>query len=212
MRTEKLIDALAADAGTPPAKLGRAFWTGVAAAVALCAALFFILLGPREDFSRAMTTMRFDFKFVATIAWGAAAAWLALRLARPGDDAGGAWKALLVAPALLAVAVALELAAMPRETWMPRLIGRHALVCLTYVPILSSLPLVAVLAAMRRGAPSSPARAGAVAGLLAGAVGATFYAAQCSDDSPLFVAVWYPLAIAIVMAVGAAAGSRVLRW
>jgi hypothetical protein len=32
------------------------------------------------------------------------------------------------------------------------------------------------------------------------------------DDSPLFVAAWYTLAITFVSALGAVAGARLLRW
>ncbi|MFC6491272.1 NrsF family protein, partial [Nitratireductor sp. GCM10026969] len=57
-----------------------------------------------------------------------------------------------------------------------------------------------------------PALAGAAAGLLAGGLAATFYAAHCTDDSPLFVAVWYTIAVAMLALVGAAIGSRLARW
>ncbi len=62
------------------------------------------------------------------------------------------------------------------------------------------------------GAPMRPGLAGMVAGLLAGGLGAALYAAHCPDDSPLFVATWYSLAIAIVMVIGGAVGHRILRW
>ena len=48
-------------------------------------------------------------------------------------------------------------------------------------------------------------------GLLA-MMAATLYAAHCTDDSPLFIAAWYSLAIAFVTVVGAVIGSRALRW
>ena len=54
--------------------------------------------------------------------------------------------------------------------------------------------------------------AGAAAGLLAAGIGATLYATHCQSDSPLFVAVWYVIATAIVTAAGAILGSRLLRW
>jgi hypothetical protein len=73
-------------------------------------------------------------------------------------------------------------------------------------------PLAAVLTALRVGAPYSPGTAGAVAGLLAGSLGATLYALHCTDDSPLFVALWYSPPIALATLAGAAAGSRLLRW
>jgi len=43
-------------------------------------------------------------------------------------------------------------------------------------------------------------------------VAALMYASNCTDDSPLFVASWYPLATAIVVAAGALAGRQWLRW
>jgi hypothetical protein len=73
-------------------------------------------------------------------------------------------------------------------------------------------PLAVFLAALRHGAPTRPRLAGAVAGLLAGGIAATFYAAHCTDDSPLFVATWYSIAIAGLVALGAICGRRVARW
>ena len=54
--------------------------------------------------------------------------------------------------------------------------------------------------------------AGALAGAAAAGIAATLYASNCPDDSPLFVASWYPLASLITVAVGAVAGDRFLRW
>jgi hypothetical protein len=69
-----------------------------------------------------------------------------------------------------------------------------------------------LLLALRQGAPTRPGVAGAAAGLLAGGIAATFYAAHCTDDSPLFVATWYTLAIGALALLGAAVGQRFLRW
>ena len=68
------------------------------------------------------------------------------------------------------------------------------------------------LAALRYAAPTRPVLAGAVAGLLAGGVASTFYAAHCFDDSPLFVAVWYTLGVSILAVAGALLAPRVARW
>ena len=46
----------------------------------------------------------------------------------------------------------------------------------------------------------------------ASGIAATFYAANCTDDAPLFVATWYPLAIAMVVAAGYGVGSISLKW
>jgi hypothetical protein len=54
--------------------------------------------------------------------------------------------------------------------------------------------------------------AGAAAGLMSAGIGGLLYATHCPDDSPLFVVLWYGCATAIVVAGGALAGARVLRW
>ena len=119
---------------------------------------------------------------------------------------------LVVAPAFLSVAVLYELLAISPAHWAERLVGNYAGTCLIAIPLLSIVPLAALLIALRAGAPRIPASAGAVAGLLAGALSATLYATHCPDDSPLFVAVWYTLAVSLVTLAGALAGRRVLRW
>ena len=82
----------------------------------------------------------------------------------------------------------------------------------TFIPILSLAPLAIFLAVLREGASTRPVSTGALAGLLAGGIGAFFYAAHCPDDSPLFVASWYTIAIAAVTGMGALGGARWLRW
>ena len=76
-----------------------------------------------------------------------------------------------------------------------------------------SLPLlVAALFGLRHGAPTRPAIAGGVAGMLSAGLAATIYASHCTDDSPLFVATWYTIATALVTALGALMGPRVLKF
>lgn len=92
------------------------------------------------------------------------------------------------------------------------LVGRNAAFCLFFIPVLSLVPLAGLLWALRSGAPESPGLAGAATGLAAGSVAAAIYAWHCPDDSPLFVATWYGLAIVGVAAAGFCIGRRWLRW
>jgi hypothetical protein len=93
-----------------------------------------------------------------------------------------------------------------------RLVGKNSRVCMLAIPAMS-LPLLAgALFGLRHGAPSHPALAGALAGLLSAGLAATLYASHCTDDSPLFVATWYTIATTLVTAIGAYAGSKVLRY
>ena len=212
MKTDDLISALAADE-TPPAPAPRhMLWPAVAGgALAACIA-FFVLLGPRPDFVQAIETVRFVFKFVVSLAL-AASAFVALRRAmRPEMGARPLHAALLIAPALLIVALVLEMLAVPASDWAARWIGHNWFYCMTFIPILSLAPLALLLFALHRGASTTPVRTGAIAGLLAGGIGAVFYAAHCPDDSPLFVATWYTIAIGFMTGLGALGGARLLRW
>jgi hypothetical protein len=95
---------------------------------------------------------------------------------------------------------------------MTRLVGTNSKVCMTAVPLMSLPLLAASLIGLRHGAPTRPAVAGALAGLSSAGLAATLYASHCQDDSPLFVATWYTIATAIVTAIGALVGSKVLRF
>ncbi|HEV7371098.1 NrsF family protein [Arenibaculum sp.] len=212
MKTDDLIRSLAAD--TPPraASPDRLFQVALAAAVLVAAALFFATLGPRTDIGQAAQSVRFLFKFAVTGALAAAAFHLVRRQARPGAGTGGAARMLGLVPVLLAAGVALELAAVPPGDWAARLVGTNAAVCLTFIPLIGAAPLALFLLALRAGAPTRPAAAGAVAGLVAGGIAAAFYAAHCTDDSPLFVATWYGLAIMGLTVAGALGGRLFARW
>jgi hypothetical protein len=137
---------------------------------------------------------------------------LALRLVKPGASVRSRILVLAVVPALLAAACLVELLVVPATLWGQRLIGSNAVFCLKSISFLAAAPLAGTLLALRQGAPENPGLAGAAAGLFAGAIGAMCYATHCPDDSPLFVAAWYSLAIAFVAMAGALAGRRLLRW
>lgn len=211
MRTENLIAAIAADhQRRPSTSVGRAIAGAMGLGALASFALFMLLLGPRPDLLEALQTWRFDLK-VAIVALAVAVAAIdCIRLASPVPPRPGWWRWLV--PALLATAVAVELAVTPRGTWATRLVGTNALDCLAFISILAMAPLIALLVAMRSGAPISPARAGAAVGGLAAALAALLYALHCFDDSPLFVATWYTLAFVPAVIVATAAGRFVLRW
>jgi hypothetical protein len=212
MNTNKLIKALAADTRPPAASLSSMWWGAAGLAIVLAAAVFFAVLGPRPDIAAAAETPRFLFKFVATITLAVSAFGLARALARPGEGWRKAMPSLAAAPVLIAMAVMVEIVVLPPGTWSDKLIGTNSIVCLTYIPLIGIGPLAVFLLALCHGAPTRPAFAGAVAGLAAGGIAATFYAAQCTDDSPLFVATWYTIAIAGLALIGAATADRFARW
>ena len=194
------------------ASLASVWWGAAGLAILLAAAVFFATLGLRPDIAAAAETPRFLFKFVVTITLAASAFGLARALSRPEEHWRQVLPYLAAAPALLVLAAIAELAVLPADTWAATMIGRNSMVCLTYIPVIGIGPLAVFLLALRRGAPTRPALAGAAAGLLAGGIAATLYALQCTDDSPLFVATWYTIAIAGLALIGAGLAHRFARW
>jgi hypothetical protein len=188
METDQLIRTLAADNSYRPRPVGFVLALMLLAAAPVSLLLFFSMLGVRPDVTTAMHNPFFDLKFAVTLALAAAGIAASLHLSR-GE------------------------AMMPqRLPMMTRLVGSNSRICMTAIPLMSLPLLAASIFGLRHGAPTHPALAGAVAGLMSAGLAATFYASHCTDDSPLFVMTWYTLATALVTAIGALAGARFLRF
>jgi len=212
MQTEQLIRTLAADNAHRARPVGLVLALALLVAVPVSTAMFLAGFGVRPDVMTAMHNPFFDLKFVVTLTLAITAIIVSLHLSRPEASLKG-WAWLLLIPAgILIVGIVCEMMIPQRLPMMTRLIGSNSRICMTVIPLLAVPVLVAALIGLRHGAPARPAVAGAIAGLLSAGIAATLYASHCTDDSPLFVATWYPIAIALVTAVGALAGSRVLRF
>jgi hypothetical protein len=213
METDQLIQTLAADNAHRARSVGFVLTLALLAAAPVSMAIFFAELGVRPDVMTAMRNPFFDLKFLVTLALAISAIAISLHLSRPEASLHG-WAWLLLIPVgVLAAGIAGEMSMMPqRLPMMTRLIGSNSRLCMTAIPLMSLPLLAAALIGLRQGAPTRPAVAGAIAGLLSAGLAATLYASHCTDDSPLFVATWYTIATALVTAIGALAGSRVLRF
>ena len=211
METDQLIRTLAADSAHRAPPVGLVLTLALLAAAPVSLAMFFAALGVRPDVMTAMHNPFFDLKFLVTLALAISAIIVSLHLSRPEARLRG-WAWLLTIPVgLLVVGILCEMMLPQRLPMMTRLIGSNSRVCMTAIPLLSLPLLAAALIGLRHGAPTRPALAGALAGMVSAGLAATLYAAQCTDDSPLFVATWYTIATALVAAIGVLAGSRVLR-
>lgn len=210
MRTEDLIEALARDATCDRASVARSLAIGCAAGAGVAIVLFLATLGLRADFRHAVLTPWYVIKIVVLFSLVVAAVPVVEALARPGARVPAA---RLVLPALLlGLAIFGDLGALGAPGSLTRLEGRNGFYCITLIPMLAAAPLVGTLFALRNGAPTSPGLAGLAAGLLGGAIGGLLYALYCPDDSPLFVATWYPIGIGFVAIAGGLIGRAALRW
>ena len=212
MKTEELIAAIAADNDMKETPMSRAFALDVGLGFLASALFFFVFFGLRRTFFASLDDPRFLMKFVFTGTMAVTGLVLAWRLARPGADPGFARGAVFLAPLLILAASLLEMAVVPPDQWVSRLIGHNAVHCLVVIPTMALAPLAGLLFALKHGAPGSPRRAGAAAAFAASGLAAFLYAMSCPDDSPFFVAVWYEIATLAVVAVGWFAGGKLLRW
>jgi hypothetical protein len=211
MTTEELIRALTADGQAEPT-MNMRLQTSLLASTALVALLFFTEIGFREDIVSALRTVRFLFKFVVVVPLAVFAIGAMFQTTSPVSTLGG-WRRMLWLPAfLLAAGVLAEFVAVPSSQWMTRAIGSNSVNCMTIIPALGIGPLMIMILALRHGAPANAGLNGALAGLAASGIAATFYATNCFDDSPLFVVTWYPLATSVLVSIGYVAGLRYLSW
>jgi hypothetical protein len=209
--TDDLIHGLARRAGTSRISGARAFKVtlivATLASLGLSIAIVLLLVGARPDFAVAVRRAPFAYKVACMLALGLGGLVLASRAALPGSGRLTAL-ALVPAVALLAFRAATDRSGL---SFMGNSdISAHE--CVMTIMAASLPPLVVLLGVMRAGAPTRPALAGAIAGMLSGALGAGAYALACKNDAGLFVALWYPLAILIMAALGAAIGRRALAW
>lgn len=209
--TDGLIHRLSRQAGTSWFPGARTFkLTLLIAAIAslgLSVAMVLLLVGIRPDFAAVVGHAPFAYRVASMLALGVGGLFLANRAALPGS---GRLTALAVVPAaaLLAFRAATDGSGLS-------FMGDSdisVIECVTTILVVSLPSLVILLGVMRAGAPTRPVLAGAIAGMLSGALGAGAYALACKNDGGLFIALWYPLAILVMAALGAVIGRRALAW
>jgi hypothetical protein len=212
VNTDDLIRSLVRDTVVPRGTVAsRAAIAGLIG-ISVSLVMLLVLLGVRPDASSAIVGWRLPLKaaFVGLLIMCSAMTYV--RAARPEALRWGSARILLFPPLLILGGVVVELLQSPSSLWMMSLGGKNPTLCMIAIPSLSVLPLAGLILAMRHGAPASPAQAGLLAGLLAGSLGAAVYILRCTDDSPLFVAVWYVAAILAMAAAGRLMGAKALRW
>ena len=211
MKTDSLIRALAADSVVhrPSPYLTAA---GLLAALGATVLLLWAALGFREDLAAAVVNPLSALRFVLAGALALVAGRLALILARPeGANLARLWP-LAVIGAVAFGALLWAFVTAPVGGVQMAVFGKTAVSCLISIPLLSLLPVAVILFALKGGAVTAPALAGAVAGLCGGGLAAMVYALHCTEDSPLFYVTWYGLAIAGITLTSSLVGARLLRW
>jgi len=212
IETDSLIQNLSREAGPRRGlggvRFGRLFAATVALSLAAAVGMILFWIGVRPHLEQLVQETPFLFKIACTLSLAMAGMVLARRAAVPG---GAAPTALALVPSLLLLVIG-GLTDTSGLSIMGRNSGVSAPYCVGAILLASMPALLLILGVLRTGAPTRPGLAGAIAGLLAGALGATAYTMACVNDGRMFVAIWYPVAILIVACAGAAIGKRALAW
>lgn len=210
MKTDDLIEALAA--GIAPVKPARLSPWMIAGALLVALTTVVVMLGVLPGLVEAMRGPVVWAKAAYTGALAATSAWLVTRLGRPGASLGMAGWSIAAIVGLAAVAGAIELVLLPPEARLDAWLGFTWKVCAPNILIVSAVTAPLIFLAARRLAPTRPARAGAAAGLLTGALAATAYGLHCPEATAAFVATWYTLGMTAAAALGAVIGRFAFRW
>lgn len=207
--TDDLIGNLASQAGAEfsrsPASFSRAFLLSTLLSLIAALALSGVCFGFRDSVPVLATQIPFLVKVTSGLLLAIGAFLLARRTALPGSD-GPSWLLILpgIAPFLLHAVF---------DPWGPPASGyRETGNCALDIALLSLPALWLTLRALKSAAPTRPLQAGALAGLLAGAMGVAGHAFACENDGGLSVLMWYGGALLFMTGLGALIGRKALRW
>jgi hypothetical protein len=166
----------------------------------------------RPDIDMMLVSPMFWLKLALPLVLAAGSFITLTRLSRPGEAIGSAWAGIAAPVAAVWFAALLVLWRAPPDLRVALLMGKTWHTCPFNITLLSIPGLVAIFSAVRGLAPTQLSLAGAIAGLLSGALGTFAYCFHCPEMEVPFWATWYLLGMAIPTVVGALLGPRLLRW
>lgn len=213
MRTDELIETLGV---TVERVEGRSFRNAfivaliVGAAFALCVMQALLGMSPsalRESHPGIQI-------LTATLVIGLVAAGSSYLLSAvyPAMSVRGPTAVIVLLMAAFVCAGVAGLLAVHPAAWSSMLFGPRWTICLMCIPLFAIGPFIALMWVLRKGAPTRLGPTGAVAGLVAGAVGAGACALHMPGGSLPFIALWYAGPILLCTLFGALLAPRVLRW
>ncbi len=213
MSTDQLIALLVAD--LKPVDSNRAVRSLLIAIAIGAAAAFGAMLISFEPRPELLDGRNLKFLFVklffASSVAGIATVFLT-KVVRPGVQLHYSL-ALAFLPFVGMMGIAARaLASVPFNAWPGVFVENDSLTCVLAIPLLSALPFVILVRALRVGAPTDLALAGEIAGLVAGGIGASACALFCVEQSVSSIAIWYGLPIGLGAFGGSKLGPRLLRW
>ena len=168
-------------------------------------------LGVRDDLMMGMADAMFFLRSGVLLMLGIATAITAVNMARPGVgklSRGWIWALITAALFPLTAAIMSAIAMPPVEALRPT----EGLKCLTVSGIAALAIGSGLTLWLRRGAPTSPERAGWLVGLAAGALGAAAYNLHCPFNDIYYIGLWFTIPVLLSAIVGRLLVPRLIRW
>lgn len=210
--SDAFIASLVADLKpTPPlTQSGGMARAGLAALAAIAIAIFGI--GIRRDLAAGQLDPVFLLSSGLFLLLACASAWSVIQMSRPhvGNHQSG-WIWAIAMAALLPVSALL--------TWFVSLARGGTLTvdgegwqCLVMGTVLGALMPVLLTLWLRRGAPTSPERAGLLTGIAAGSSGIFAFALHCPHNDIAHIGLWHGLAVVVSAVLGRLIVPSAIRW
>ena len=213
MKTEQLIDMLSTNLEpVKREKTGRMLAVAILVGAAAAFGVMLLTVGLRPSAGGASDLGFLVLKLLFLLSLIGLGAGLLSRLVRPGHDGRRLLVLIFLPFVALGLAGVVRLALERPAAWGSMILGTQWATCLFCIPLFAVVPFAVLIGALRKGAPTNLSRTGAVAGLVAGSLGAVAYAFYCPDDSVPFIALWYGGMVALCALIGAIIGPRLLRW
>jgi len=206
------LDRLA-DELTPVRRLRPA--AGALATAAAVAAVIVAVLGwagLRADLAEGVLHPIFLVRAGLLLLLGSASVAGVLAMGQPAvGRARAGWRWAAAAAAVIRMAAVILALNAPTPVG-GRLYPMNGMQCIGYT-LVGGIAIGAVLTLwLRRGAPTSPKRAGLLVGLGAGSLAAFAYGMHCPHDDMLYIGLWYTIAIAGAAAIGWIVVPPLVRW
>ena len=153
----------------------------------------------RPDMGRVMLSPYIVWKIGSLALLAGVTCTVAMRsFAPPASSRRGLLLALALAVLLVVGGTFATSATDSSRSMIERLSPVHGMLCATSIVVLA-MPIMAALAVlMRRAAPVHPKESALASGLAAATLGGLVFTACCPMNDPLYIAVWYSVAVAIV--------------
>jgi hypothetical protein len=216
VNTDRLVDLLSSNLEpVDRVRFGKTLLLAMLTGSAAALILMLTTVGPRADLDSTAHLWWTAVKLLFAVSVISTATSPLLRSMRPGLEKETHPEIIFLPFLAASVAALAMLLFVPPHAWSAMLRGAHTVSparCLVCITFFAMVPFAALIWALRQGAPTRLSLSGAIAGVIAGGLGAAAYAFACMSDTIPFIAICYGAAIAICAFIGVQLGPRLLRW